>query len=279
MTGFGATVWRPGCHAIAFGCTVWLGAAGTALAQIDVDLAAVRARYDSIERFASGATANTEFGTLVGARGTMWWNAGPWGVGLGLSHLVGDIRYRGRTQIGFPIRTTTRLELQEVAVAGRWRLTDADFPGVTITAAAGMRRIDRRIAASVFSTPLSEVLRWRFAQAGLRMSWSFGSGWIAGAEARVEQGTGARLDVDFHGVADPLQLTPGRGRGTRVAIEIGKYIAPGVALRLRASHSRQRYGASAWESYLRNGQPAGQARYPGSTQRLDEIQLVLDWEL
>ena len=258
---------------------LWLLAALPATAHVGFTLEPARARYHAIERFDNGATANSETGALDGGRGTLWWDAGSWRAGVSASRLAGSIAYAGRSQIGLPVRTTTHLGIDEAALDAGWSLGTQGDLSAGVTGALGVRRVDRAIAPSLFSTPLTEVLHWRFAQLGAQARWAFAPGWFALASAGIEHGLGARLAVDFHGVADPVRLSPGHGGlGHRFDLGLGHEIAPGVTFGLRAGTARQRYGGSPAEPYRRNGQVVGQASYPGSTQRQTDLQLVLTME-
>lgn len=251
-----------------------------ARAEIGLDASAAQAHYRAVERFANGSIADTEAGTLEGGRVGVWWGAAPCQLGLDLGHMEASVQYRGRSQAGFPIRTHSRIGLDETALQGRWRITGEGAFHAELTGALGLRRIDRRISPTLLSTPLTEVMRWRFAQLGARARWSFGDGWFATGKAHIEQGLGARLAVDFHGVADPVQLKPRHGRtGHHVELALGRALPHDTSLSLRASQARHYYGASSSLPYTRNGLANGQVHYPGSTQRHDEVALVfeLNW--
>jgi hypothetical protein len=247
----------------------------------DVSAAAVHGRYEALERLADGSTANRETGALDGGRLRAGWRDAAWALDVALERLTGRVDYQGRSQLGWPIRSHTRLAVDEMMLESRWAGLDTRPVDIALVAALGQRRITRRIAPTWLSTPLTEALDWRFAQAGALARWAPGEGWMLEAEARIEQGLDARLAVDFHGQADAVDLRPGTGTlGQRVEIGLGRQfgLAGGIALalNLRASQARQPYGASPWVAHHRAGQVIGQVRYPGSTQRLDAVMLALD---
>ncbi len=248
-----------------------------ARAEVGVDVDASRATYHAVERFANGSTANTEAGTLEGAHVKAWWADGPLRLGMGLGRREGRVAYRGRTQRGFPIRTGTRITLDEATLDGRWTIVESANLRGALTAALGVRRIDREIGPTLLSSPLTEVLHWRFAQLGAQLRWDLADGWFVLADAAAERGLGARLAVDFHGVADAAHLVPGHeGIGHRVGFAVGREFGPGTTLSLRAGESRQVYGASPSKPFVRAGQVMGQVSYPGSVQRLNEVTLMLE---
>jgi hypothetical protein len=239
---------------------------------------AVRGPYRAIERLDDGSTANTESGPLTGAHLTAWREGGGWRIGIAADRLSGRVDYRGRSQVGLPVRTHSRIGIDEIALDASRSLALVDTVTATATAAAGQRRIDRRIEPSLLSTPLTEVLNWRFAQIGAQARWAVSDRWTAAVGIRIEQGLTAKLDVDFHGVAEPVRLAPTLGHpGHRLNLELGRTIANDLGLVLIATHSRQAYGASSWQDYRRGGATVSRVRYPGSTQRLDDIALALTW--
>lgn len=257
--------------------------AGTALAaqaNPEFGAAAVQARYNAVERLDGQQVANAEHGDLAGARLGGRWRTAQASWGLSLQQLQGKVDYAGRTQLGLPIRSRSQIDLQDwwldfrqpVLAAGPWRI-DA-------TAALGQRRIHRRIAPTLLSTPLTETLDWCHAQLGAHAHWQAGGGWFAGADLRLEQGLAARLAVDFHGLADNTSVRPGHGAiGHSAALAVGRAWPKGLSLQLQYSQARQPYGASAWAPQTRGGVPAGQLRYPGSSQGLDALALGLSWRL
>lgn len=253
-----------------------LGCIAPARAGPGLTLEGGSADYRSTERLVDGTVANTESGRLDGGRLHLWWREPSWRAGLSLGQQAGTVRYQGRAQIGFPVRTRTDIGIDEVALTGQWVARDATASSITLDAALGLRRIDRSIAASLRSTPLTEVLRWRFAQIGAQAHWRLGDDWFAGTRIAVERGIGARLAIDFHGFADPAALTPGNGDGHTIGIELGRTIGPGTTLRLQASSSRQKYGASGWRDYTRGGLVAGHVHYPGSVQRVGSVRLLFE---
>jgi hypothetical protein len=243
-----------------------------------VGAAAVHSRYLAVERLDDGSTADTESGPLTGARLTAWRDVGGWHIGVAADHLDGRIAYRGRSQIGFPIRTHSRIAIDEVGLDASRSLALTDAVTATAAAAAGQRRIDRRIAPSLLSTPLTEVLTWRFVQIGGHARWAMTERWTAAVGIRIEQGLSARLDVDFHGAADPVSLAPTWGHpGHRLNLEVGRTVTDDLTLALTASHARQAYGASSWQDYRRGGVAVSRVRYPGSVQRLDDLGLAVTW--
>jgi hypothetical protein len=242
-----------------------------------LDAAVVQGRYDAAERFTNGAIANAEVGTLKGGQIGVWW-AGPAGrLGFDLAQLTGTVGYNGHSQIGFPIRTRTRIGLDEYSLAGHWHGFDAGPFSGTLTAALGVRRIERRIAPTLLTTPLTEVLNWRFARLGGQAHWVPASAWFVDIDASVEKGLRARLAVDFHGVADATELSPGRSSlGHRLGVELGRELGPDFKLKLRIGRSRQAYGESESKAYSRGGHAVGQVHYPGSKQSLNQVMLTFE---
>lgn len=255
-------------------------AALLARAEVDFGLAGVQARYSAVERLDGQQVANSERGSLAGARLQLAWQGPEQRWGLSLSQLSGRVAYVGRSQLGFPIRSSSQIELQDLLLDVRQPLLTRGPLQVGATAALGLRRIHRRIAPTLLSTPLTETLDWQHAQIGLQADWRAANGWFGQAALHAEQGLGARLAVDFHGLADNTRVSPGHSAlGHGLSLGFGRAWPGGLAVLLQVSQTRQAYGASAWVAHTRGGAAAGQLRYPGSSQGLDALQLGLSWAL
>ena len=254
-------------------------AAAGACAQPSLQLDLTGAQYTAVERLAGGQVANAERGRLslqVAALGPL--AGGHWR--LSAQALQGRVDYEGRSQIGWPIRSSSQIDAQEA------RLSALRPLGVTgplqwqAEASLGWRRLSRRIAPTLLSTPLSETLDWGHLQLGLHSRWAWAAGWSAEAGAQLEQGLAARLAVDFHGLADAARVTPGRARiGHAVQLGLARDGPGGLSLHLQWGQARQAYGGSDWVPQTRAGLPIGQLRYPGSSQGLDSLSLGLRWRL
>jgi hypothetical protein len=253
-------------------------AAGVAVQALSVD-------HVATERDAAGAALNQDDGPLAGALlrwddpGRGWW--AQW------TTLRGDLRYTGRTQIGLPVVTVSRLTWQETVVGIQQRsaprpAADGAWPG-NIAADAGLgvvnRRIHRDIAPSPFSTRLTERIDWWGLRLRVQAHWQWDERWHLALEGWGERGLRTRLHADFYGVATPTTVRPGAAGGQGRAVVLSWCPSPAWRVSLTGHDSRQRYAASAPVPFVQNGQVTGSASYPGSVQRSRGlgVGLSVDW--
>lgn len=255
-------------------------AAVGACAQPGLQLDLTGAQYTAVERLAGGQVANAERGRLSGFGLAGRWPLPLATVGLSWQQLQGGVDYQGRTQFGWPIRTRSQIDWQEGRLSAQRPLATTGPLQWQVDATLGMRRLSRRIAPTLLSTPLSETLDWAHLQLGLHARWACPAGWAVQAAAQLEQGLGTRLSVDFHGLADAARVRPGRAQlGHAAQLGLVRELPAGLSLHLQWTQARQAYGGSEWVAQTRAGLPVGQLRYPGSSQGLDSLSLGLRWRL
>ncbi len=233
-----------------------------------VDVAPIDVSYRASERFESGALADEEKGRLQGLCLRAGVVTGANTLALRISQIDGLLEYRGSTQIGLPITTTTVLSLQDTALeyaheirtSGPWR----GSAGI----GAGVRQIDRDIQPTFFSGPLTENMTWQYARAGVQVGYQFNSRLELTAQARGERGLRASLNVDYHGYGDPATLHPRPANGYELETAAVWRYTPRVAFSLSYALHDQQYGSTPYSAFLRNGIVAGQVRYPGSQQTM-----------
>lgn len=236
--------------------------------------------YRAEERI-DGVVADAEAGRLARAGLSLAGSGGAWRWQGGFDRRQGTVGYDGHSQFGLPLRSHTTLVIDEPWLGiGLAHRTLAEGPWTwAAELRGGQRRLERRIAPSLFSTPLDEVLHWRWLRVGAELARPLGDGWTVGAAMAREQGLQGWLEVDFHGVYEPGAVTLGHGRpGWWSALTAGRQSADGrFTLALRWTSARFDYGESAAGSLRRAGLEVGQFSYPGSRQRQIETTLALAW--
>jgi hypothetical protein len=256
------------------------GAATAADGGLAVTLLAGRLQHDAVERFPSGAEADRESGGIGDCE---WRLEGPLGDGAVWARdhrWSGPVAYTGATQIGLPLQTVTQLEGRDSSAGWRQPL----WRGGDVSAAAlwggGARRWRRDIAATPFSSPLSETTTQRYLLLGTAVTWQTGAGPVVSVTLSVDRPAFSRLQTDFHGAADPVTLSPGARWSPALAFDLGLPVATPLSLRLGARVQRLALGSSDAQPYRVGGIDTGSTvRYPGSVQfqRLLQIGLQLRW--
>jgi hypothetical protein len=229
------------------------------------------ARYVSEEHLPSGALFNREEGKLAHWTLGLTHSVSDWTWSLTLRQASGTLDYRGRNQLGLPLRTTTDLRRDEWTLAGGhlWHWNDA---GTSLSLGAGVMgvRTRRHIRATAISGELTETLR--------SQRWLLKTGATArtaldtlplrlGAWAQIDRPWSQTLDVDTHGVFDPFVVRPTSRWGGTVRAEATLTFSHGVDVGCYVGMQTDRPGPSASIVTHRGGAPAGSASYPGSVQK------------
>lgn len=194
--------------------------------------------------------------------------AGSWCVSGALSHGSGQLDYQGYTQIGLPLSTRTDLRITELSVQGgphgAW---PALALGWRVDAGWQHRRIHRAIQATPFSAPLTETLSADDAVNTLTLHWPADvTAWHLETQARQSWPLQQRLRVDSHGRYDPFVLRPAARSHSQIGVAVRSASHGPWQFGAGWRHQQLHFGASDARTLTRNGQLAGVASYPGSTQ-------------
>lgn len=235
--------------------------------------------YDARETTPAGFVLNHERGDVSGpavglvVRGT----SGQWA--LQAAHEAGDLVYDGFTQFGLPLRTSTSLGVNRLALGWvPWepRLGPVTlWPGLQLT----RQRITRAIRASPLSTPLTEKLDTTFVHAGVSMRLALSSRWSVQADGALGRPLAQRLLVDTAGIYDKFTLRPAARTVGRFGAGIAWQPSSDLCASLRIGHESWHFGSSGSRVITRDGVAVGSATYPGSRQRLDGVALHIEWLL
>lgn len=249
-----------------------------------------------------GVVINRDFGRIAGGLdlalrrdvGRQHWH---------LSHasVDGPIAYRGFSQIGLPIATTTQLQRDRWQVGWDWRLlggsSAAAQPGWQL--AAGLRweaeRLDRFIYPSVAALGLKETLHERRVGASVRAGFErAGQDRVTGARSTAVwwapvvpvaahaqlqrfQTRRSRLDVNTFGIYDPLALALPASTHWRSEWGLDWSLAPQVRVQLRVGQQTLRPSAGGPVVATSQGQPVANITYPGAQIWLRDVGLGLSW--
>lgn len=230
--------------------------------------------YDARETTTSGFVLNREQGDLPGVALALGLG-GPLGHWtLQVAHEQGDVVYRGLTQLGLPVRTTTRLDVKRLLLgwSPQWELK---LGPVALMPHAGLswQRIDRAIQANAMASALTEKLDATAARLGLMARLPLAGIWSLQAEGQVSRPLHQSLHVNTFGFYDSFTLRPGARTADRLALGVVWRAAEHWQGGLWVSREHWRFGESVAREIFRDGEAVGSANYPGSRQRLDGLAL------
>lgn len=242
-----------------------------------VSIGLSRHEYDSSEKSAGGSVLNREEGWLngiavgIGADG----ERGRWTLKAGYER--GEPGYRGVSQTGDPLNTTTGLRVRRLAL--RWAPPwQASVHSVAVDGYAELahQRIDRSIQPTEQSLALREWMDTTWLRGGLMLHAPFTEAWSVQANAQLAWPLAQRLRVDAPGIYDPFRLTPGRRMSNQIGAGFAWRATPRLRVELWATGDYWRFGRSPSRTITRDGETAGTAEYPGSRQSLHGLSLRLE---
>jgi hypothetical protein len=252
--GAGAALLCIAGGAFAAGSTAWGVSAGLQQRRLE-------------ERADDGTRILRESGTMLRLQADGQW-ALPGGGALrgeaGLS--AAPLDYRGRTQAGAPLATTsTHRDLDATLL---WRpLPPARWGEGWLVLQALQQR--RQIASTAAASGLRETSTlWL---AGLRWTGHFSAAgwqWQPWAEARAS--LRHRLAIDYGGAYDASSLTGGTRRSFVLGLAASQEGSP---WQWSVQWTGARQSASAWQSLERGGLPAGRVRQPRIA--IDDVAVLL----
>ncbi len=228
------------------------------------------ARYVSEERLSSGTLFNREEGDLLRWELDLRHTVENWTWRLSAEQSSGTIDYRGRNQLGLPLRTLTDLKRDEFALGLEYRWGWETF-GATLGAGMDMLRTRRHIRPAAISGALTETLRsdQLFLRAGAFVETAFAERPLRLAGSlQLNQPFSQTLSVDTHGVADAFVLRPESRSGGRLRFDAAWSIGGNFDITCHFGQETYRPGPSAPATAFRNGVAVGGASYPGSVQKL-----------
>jgi hypothetical protein len=247
------------------------GAFQGAARAFEVSVGAAQQRYQSTERFPSGAVNNEEQGTLRGARLRASAGSSAWTLAVEGQRTSGTLTYDGRSQIGLPLQTLTDLRQSEASALLLRRFWD----GLVETGGGvGARKVDRHIRSTPPSAlypsgtqGLTEQLSSTELRAAARLHSPVSFAGRFGFEADWLYNVNGRLNADFLGAFDATQVKLDNWSGWMARVSWARQFGE---LRVRAFHEWHRHEppASAARALTVGGSDAGASfQYPGSEVR------------
>lgn len=251
-----------------------IGSAAAHAMSATVAMEFARPGYDARETAPGGFVLNHEHGRLGDAALSLQLegDTGAWTV-LG-SSARGTVRYRGFSQLGVPLSTSTKLQLDaaELRWSPPWSVRVAGFL-VQPRAGLSSRRIDRAVQASAQSTPLTETLDATRLHVAMVVTHPLGERWQLQAEADYARPLRQRLSVETAGVYDDFTMHPHAGHALDFAFGVEWQLAMHWTLGLRLEHQQLAFGTDGPVDVRREGVIVGSANYPGSRQHLGGAKL------
>ncbi|MCK0163710.1 hypothetical protein [Marinobacter sp. S6332] len=144
-----------------------------------VEVGGVLGHFEYEERSDSGATFNQESGTLPGIQAELAFDVSDLGwIKLSGSRLFDDVRYRGMTQSGRPLKTRTDTEQTFFELTlGRPEISFHNYR-FTPMVRAGLRKWQRDILPTSNTLRLNEAYRWRELGLGGSVCKNVALGWV-----------------------------------------------------------------------------------------------------
>jgi len=236
--------------------------------------------YAAEERRADGSPFNRESGRLQHMALEVRHTHGEWQWVGELSRASGVLGYVGQTQFGIPLYTRTDLRREDAALSLK-HIVSPGFASARLSVGVGVSalRIVRDILPTPISSELTETLKARqlFLCAGAGTTLVlFGTPLTLSAVAMWRRPWAQTLDVDAHGLFEPLVLRPRATWSSRGGLSASVAAGRAVTLGLGVGIDLYRPGASGSALAYRGGVPVGSASYPGSRQRLTHTDIALD---
>jgi hypothetical protein len=247
-------------------------ASSAACAQLGLQVGAGTVRYVAEEPAPSGGLLNREEGELASRSLGLLQRGGDWAWHVTHRQDSGTVEYRGRTQLGLPLRTSTDLGREEFTLGGEhaWPLSDV---GLQFAFGTGVEQL--RTRRHIRSTPLTgeliETLRtrqWVLAARATHALSLDGRPLRLGASLQAERPWSQRLRVDSSGLLfSALELRPASRWGGRLGVHAAWALGSGLEI-----------GAHIEQQVYRPGAATGStAIYPGSVQKLRAFAALLSW--
>jgi hypothetical protein len=233
--------------------------------------------YDALEKTSGGSVLNREQGWLngiavgIGVQGAR----GGWTLQAGYER--GEPHYRGVTQTGIPLNTTTELRVRRLAL--RWAPPwQARIHAMVLDGYAELahQRVDRAIQPTAQSLRLREWMDTTWLRSGAMLHVPLNQAWSVHADAQIAWPLQQRLDVDASGLYDPFSLTPRRRISNQISAGLAWHATPQLRVEMWATGDYWRFGPSSPRPISRGGENAGTAAYPGSRQSLHGVRLRLE---
>jgi len=213
----------------------WFAVAGVLCLQsarvfgdVSVSAGAVLGHFDYEERSDSGAVFNSERGAVPGVQASLDWAMGN-GAGLALSGtgFAGEVRYRGQTQAGAPLKTRSDFTLTLVDITASLPALVFDTLQFTPMVRAGVREWQRDILPTERTRSLSEVYRWHEIGLGssvcLATDGKWPDAWCAEGWALYTFEGQVEVDLAQAGAGKPsLRLGARPGARVSVSAEFGR---------------------------------------------------------
>jgi hypothetical protein len=241
-------------------------------------------RYAATEQ-QNGQLFNQERGPLFGTTLSSDVNIAEQPFKFAVSNQRGTVDYFGLTQIGFPVSSRTRLNVDAIELRlpplltwGKSHASDgptrASFP-FSVFPLIYARRINRDIQ----STPLASGLNEKLTQMGLGATLSYSVLHDEHLQLTLELSAQfpiqSRLNVRFAKFFDPAVTRPSSRPEYAIAIAAKMPLTENISAIAELKHHAYRPGPSASVPLQSGGVNAGSLNYPGSKQQTSGLSLGL----
>jgi hypothetical protein len=219
---------------------------------------------DATEPAAGGGIANRDHGRLP----ALTLSTGTRAAGLdwqaSFQTAQGTVAYRGATQLGIPLASTSRLHWQSLQLQATHPWADTPW---SFGAQLDWTERRRAIAASQISLPLTETQSALALGLVVRGEWRLPGDWTLSSQASLSRNLNSHLDVVPGASFDPLRLALKPSWQSELSLTASRALQPGLQIQTSLTTRQLKLGTSDPAVLTSAGTPVGVLRYPGSTQR------------
>ena len=192
------------CQAALFTLVFTTADSGAAKGDFQWYLASTLSDFES-EEILAGQSLNREWGTLAGLGAGIKGQNPRVGFSVNIDSRWGDLDYRGVSQAGRSVTTTTGYRLLEFEALGLCTLSP-NSQELVATIGFGYQRRDRNIRGTSTIRGLDERYENTFVSLGLQGEWFVAKKHRLAWSGMFRQSAQNDLEIDFHGVFDRRQF-------------------------------------------------------------------------
>jgi hypothetical protein len=243
------------------------------MGSFDAEAGASVRRFGHDEWRDDGARLNRERGELAGLRLSLVARR-DWGsLAATASRHEGSVGYRGLTQAGSPVATSTDVRIHEALLLVRSHPIAGGR--LSFGSGVGLREWQRTILGTARVAGLRET--YRAADAVLESSALLyeGTHGEVVATLRIARAFHARVDVDFGGLFDTARIPLSAQRSVAVEVAWSMPLGTRSSLVLRPHHERWTIARSSAQQLTRAGAQVGQVNLPRGS--MAQTGLMVGW--
>jgi len=227
-------------------------------------------RFDYREYSDQEKLLDQENGFLPGLLLGIEHSKGPWQFAGQFSYHAGGVTYTGQTNGGEPIATTTRQQMINAELRTGYQFQQMQNIQSTLYFGAANHSWQRNIQPTYTSTGLPvrglmETYHWWQAFLGANISAQETSAFCWGLDTRLTRTIAPKIEVDYFGLYDKVQLGLGERWGFRLAFPMSYTMSQSITLALEPYLEKYALGRSQSATLTSQGIIQGTVFEPDST--------------